>query len=113
MNLRRPTAFEEAVLRKILAADAETSVFLSQLEDLQVETIDDYGSLALHSPVTHANEGMSPIRAEAHAKDADDIKINFIVFASGPALTELQIYKDDGTPIKRMPAIGQIETIVL
>jgi hypothetical protein len=113
MTNRSRSPFEESVLREILLADPKTAALLSQLSDIEVATLDDYGSLALMSRVPPTADRLSPLPSEGFGHDVDGIKINFIVFVRGEALSELQIYKDDGTPIQRLPTIDQIEALVL
>ena len=113
---RAATASEEAILRKILLADVSTSALLAQLKDAKVATIDEYGSLTI-SPINATPDRMLArmvkLPAEAQAPDVDGIDVHFLIFEQGGWLSELQIYKDDGTPIRRAFSPDQLEVLVL
>ena len=56
---------------------------------------------------------MTKLHAEAQAKDADGIDVHFLLFERDGLLCELQIYKDDGTPIAVALECASVEVVVL
>jgi hypothetical protein len=113
---RSATAFEEGVMRKILAADEKLGRFAEQVSGAAVGTIDDYGSICIRPVVAGAEAMAGPVRklaAEGQAKDSDEIDVHFLLFEQNGRLCELQIYKDDGSPIQRRISVDDLEILVL
>src|SRR5438094_5363254 len=84
-----------------------------QLRSALARRIDDEGSVEiisasrLHAPVTKR------IPVEGEARDVDGVPIHFLLHVVDSTVRELEIYKADGSPIRRMPAPEQVEVIVL
>ncbi len=51
--------------------------------------------------------------AEGEVLDSDGIAIHFLLFERERLLCELQIYKDDGSPIKRSVDVEDVEPMTL
>ncbi len=50
---------------------------------------------------------------EAQAPDSDGIHVHFLLHVVSGFAAELEIYKDDGTPIGRLPRADELEVMVL
>lgn len=115
-SFRHSTAFEEGVVRKILAADEGLSRFAEQMSGAIVALIDEYGSICIRPVAKLSSEPLGPMRklpAEAQAKDSDGVDVHFLLFEHDGWLCELQIYKDDGSPISREIRIEDLDVMVL
>jgi hypothetical protein len=112
---REPTPTETAIIQRLLSADFVGREGLTkQLNRCRVRIIDNEGSLQLEP-----NEATLPvvvakrIPVEADASDEDGIHIHFLLHVMGGFARELEVYKDDGSPIKRAPSPKDLEVIVL
>jgi hypothetical protein len=115
-ELREMTQFETNLILKILRSSPETADFEPQLAVAKVWSLDDYGSLAIRTPDDLPNSSSAPmtkIPPEGQASDADGIDVHFLLFQRGGSLCELQIYKDDGSPISRTFEVDDIETMTV
>ena len=105
-----------ALMRRLLTADfAGKPEVAKQLGISLVQTIDDEGSLALKPSDTAPPAPVKklPIPVEAEGVDVDGIHVHFLLHVEKGFVKELEIYKDDGSPIKRMPSPDELEVIVL
>jgi hypothetical protein len=115
-QFRPPTAAEAEIIQRLVAADFPgKKEIANQLRNYQVRRIDDEGSLKLgltgDAPAAKIEKR---IPVEAEAPDSDGIHVHFLLHVSDDRFaTELEIYKDDGTPIKRLPRADELEVIVL
>ena len=105
-HFRQPTPTETEFMQRLLAADFPGKEEIAkQLASCRVRIIDDEGSLELE-----LNDAASPatvekrIPVEADAVDEDGIHVHFLLHVVKGFAKELEVYKDDGTPIKRMPS---------
>lgn len=105
-EMRKLSVFERKILNSLLSADIPcTSILRQQIDDCRVKTIDEYGSIKI---VTNSNTRCTDADGAPITGQADDIDtipgvgpyINFVIFVRDGVIYELQIYKDDGTPIK-------------
>jgi uncharacterized protein DUF6984 len=114
-NFRQPTQFETGYIRRLLTADFQGKQEISnQLNAARVRVIDDDGSLEFEGrndwPVATAEKR---IPVEGEAPDADGILIHFLLHTVKGLVKELEIYKDDGSPIMRAPKPDELRVIVL
>jgi hypothetical protein len=114
-HFRDPTPTETEVMRRLSAADFRgKEAIAKQLAGCRVRIIDDEGSLELE-----LNDAAKPaavekrIPVEADAADEDGIHVHFLLHVVKGFAKELEVYKDDGTPIRRMPSPNELEIIVL
>ena len=115
-EFRRPTPVETRFMRRLLSADfLGKQEIARQLDNLRVRTIDDEGSLELKpsDATPPATVKKLPIPVEAEGVDEDGIHVHLLLHVEKGFVKELEIYKDDGTPIKRMPSPEDFELIVL
>ncbi|MCB9938856.1 MAG: hypothetical protein H6823_11475 [Planctomycetaceae bacterium] len=85
---------------------------LAQLTSATVEPIDLNGSLRfeVHED-THADVSKR-IPVEAHCLDSDDVCIHALLHVLNGRLSELEIYKDDSTPVVRAIDAEEWEIVV-
>jgi len=114
-HFREPTPTEAEVIQRLLAADFPGKEEIAkQLAGCRVRIIDDEGSLALElSDTTKPAAVEKRIPVEADAVDEDGIHVHFLLHVVKGLAKELEVYKDDGTPIRRMPSPNDLEVIVL
>jgi hypothetical protein len=113
-QFRTPTLSEQALLERLLEADFPgREDLLTMICNLQVKVIDDEGSLELQSRSSKRASVIKRIPVEAEAKDADGITIHVLLHVNDGQPTELEIFKDDGSSVKRMPSPKTFDLIVL
>ena len=81
-----------------------------------VSDLDECGSIAItysHGEAAPSRISMRKIAAEGEVLDSDGIAIHFLLFERERLLCELQIYKDDGSPIKRSVDVEDVEPMTL
>jgi hypothetical protein len=83
------------------------------LRNSLVRTIDKDGGLELRSQVSGEAPVVKRIPVEAEAKDDDGFRVHALLHVVGGRPVELEIYKDDGSTVKRMPPVWTFELIVL
>ena len=111
---RRPSNQERALLNRLLEASFPGRDELAlALGDVEVNTIDENGSLQLHSTAINQIPVVKRIPVEAEAADEDGITIHVLLHVIQGRPSELEIYKDDSSPVKRMPAPSKFELLVL
>jgi hypothetical protein len=107
---RSPNAIERALLERLLEQTFSGRDELSkQLDGLCVKTIDQAGSLSLRpAPSAVPAEVKQRVVAEGHYSDEDESsnegpQVRLLLHVVKGLLVELEIYKDDGLPIKKTP----------
>jgi hypothetical protein len=108
---RSPSAIEFALLKKLLERDFPgRNKLLGQFDGLSVKAIDKEGSLAIKvNPLAPPAEVNSRVVSEGYYCDEDEIscegpKVNVLLHVVKGKLAEIEIYKDDGSPIKKGPS---------
>jgi len=109
---RSPSAIELILLKKLLERDFPgRDNLLRQLDGLSVKTVDEEGSLSIQvDPLAPSAEVKRRVVSEAYYCDEDDgissegAKVNVLLHVVNGKLTEIEIYKDDGSPIKKRPS---------
>jgi hypothetical protein len=107
---RSPNAIELALLKKLLERNFPgRDNLLQQLDGLSVKTIDEGGSLSIQvNPLGPPAEVNGRVVSEAYYCDEDGIRAgangNVLLHVVKGKLTEIEIYKDDGSPIKKRPS---------
>ena len=113
-KFRAPNAWERAVLERLFEADFSGKNELEpMLAGMQVRTIDEEGSVELKTTRPERAAVVKTVPVEAQAKDRDGIHIHFLFHVREGRPYELEIYKDDGSPIKSLPQPHDLEIIVL
>ena len=114
---RSPNTTEWALLKKLLERSFPGRDELSQqLDGLSVKTIDQEGSLSLKpAPMAARAEVQQRDVAEGFYSDEDKTsgegpQVNVLLHVVEGRLTELEMYKDDGSPIKRSPSAESLKS---
>ena len=84
-----------------------------QLVDPDTRTIDEFDSIELRPKRQILAPVKKTVPVEAEAPDADGIMIRYLLFVRDGLAYELQIYKDDGSPIVRRPGVADLRVMVL
>jgi hypothetical protein len=83
------------------------------IEQVEVKTIDELGGLEIQSHASGKAPVAKRIPVEAEAEDEDGYLIHALLHVVDGRPTELEIFKDDGSCVRRMPAPSAFELIVL
>ena len=116
LRFRKPTRLESEILQHLLtAADFSGKDELErQLHDFRVRTIDDEGSFEIDVPKLATPASVKKrIPVEAQGVDEDGIHIHLLLHIVHGFARELEIYKEDGSQIHRMPKATDFEIVVL
>jgi len=113
-EFRKPTVHEQVLLNRLLEADfpgrEEIRPLLSRVV---VKTIDEGGGLELKSEV----EGEAPVTmripVEAEGKDEDGVVIHVLLHVVDGRPAGLEIFREDGETVRRMPSPAALELVVL
>jgi hypothetical protein len=102
MTARALSMYEHELLQRLVAANREGIVGQVDLAKLEAEVIDEFGSLKFKRQST-AEARQTKLPAEATLTDKDGVNVHALLFACAGELDELQIYKDDGSPLCAVP----------
>jgi len=83
-----------------------------QIAESTVTEIDENGSLEFHSRSNVLARVKMRVPVSAEANDRDDIPISVLLHVVDGRVTELEIYKADGSRIQEMPAIESFKVFV-
>lgn len=113
MISRRLSVDEKGLLQRLLAMRSEE---YQELEDLHLDQslvteIDSYGSLKFIGREQGGIQVKLPV--EAQFQDQDGMWVHAILFKKGTAIDELEIYKDDGSPMQRRPSQGEWDILII
>jgi len=113
-DFREPTPAERAVMRRLAAEDFPgKEEIVRQLVDCRVRTIDDEGSLELEVNAAGRPAMVKKrIPVEAEAIDEDGIHVHVLLHVVKGLAKELEVYKDDGSRVRRMPSADDLEVVV-
>jgi hypothetical protein len=113
LNFRDLAPHERSIIRKILSADPRGAEFEEQIERKRVAPLDNNGSLAFEpsgvAPVGHVQK----FTAEGQLTDRDGLDVHLLLFRLGQELFELQVYKDDGSPIQSAIEEEQLQLLLV
>jgi hypothetical protein len=113
-DFRKPTDVERSLLERLLEAEFPGRDELAPMvRNLLVRTIDEEGGLEVRSNVSGEAPVVKRIPVEAEARDADGFRVHALLHVVSGRPVELEIYKDDGSAVKRMPPALAFELIVL
>ncbi|HTQ58824.1 MAG TPA: hypothetical protein VMI32_01265 [Candidatus Solibacter sp.] len=113
-DFRKPTDEERSLLEHLLEAEFPGRDELAPMvRSLLVRTIDEHGGLELRSEISGEAPVVKRIPVEAEAKGDDGFRVHALLHVVGGRPVELEIYKDDGSTVKRMPLASAFELIVL
>jgi uncharacterized protein DUF6984 len=113
-SLRNPTPIELTLLQRLLEATFPgRDELVEMLRELDVKTIDENGSLELHTRLEQKAPVVKRIPVEAEGVDKDGVKIHILLHAVQGKPVELEIYKEDGSLVVESPIPSELELLVL
>jgi hypothetical protein len=113
-QFRSPTLAERELLRRLLEANFPgRDELVPMFEQIEVRTLDELGGLELRSRAPGRAPVVKRVPVEAEAKDEDGYLIHVLLHVVDGRPTELEIFKDDGSCVRRMPAPSAFELMVL
>lgn len=105
---------ERQLVARLLESDFPgRDEIIEQMKEVKVRPADDDGCLEFlvsdksEAPVLHR------VPVEAEAEDEDGVGIHALLHVASGKVKELEFYKDDGTPIKRMPDASEWRILAL
>lgn len=104
MALRSLTAYERSLLERLLHLDFPgRNEIRQQIEECDVEVLDSDGSFRFD--LKNAPPVVTKFRVpiEAEAMDSDGTKIHVLLHVVMGKVEELEVFKDDGSPVATMP----------
>lgn len=113
-DFRKPTREERSLLERLLEpAFPGRDELAPMIRNILVRTIDHDGSLELRSEVSGQASVVKRIPVEAEATEASGLRIHALLHVVGGRPVELEIYKDDGSTVERLPSAAAFKLIVL
>ena len=113
-QFREPTAFERALLTRLLEADfpgkSELAVLL---RDILVRTIDEDGGLQLESRINGQAPVVKRVPVEAEGKDEDGAIVHMLLHVDEGRPVELEFFREDAVAVKVIPPPSNFELIVM
>src|SRR5262245_59248698 len=114
-GFRQPTSVENQIIQRLLMPEFPGKLELvKQLAGCVVRKIDENGSLEIklqHSCVPAPVTKRVPVEAEA--TDEDGVRVHVLLHVVNGFIREIEIYKDDGSAIKRLPNATDFDLLVL
>ncbi len=112
---RRLTTNEHLLLVHLLEVEFEGNrQLLTQLEGCKARVLDANGSLGLEvQESAEAAKVSSRVPVEAEGEDRDGETIHLLLHVVGGFLRELDIYKEDETPIVQLPTLESLRFVAL
>src|SRR5438105_5008480 len=109
---RSQTEWEKAVFDRLLGCSFPGSEQLRpQLRGAVVRNLDENGSLEIHVQTGPKAEVSRRVPTEAECVDRDGTKIHFLLHVVNDVANELEIFKEDGSPVLERPSIGALKVV--
>jgi hypothetical protein len=103
-DFRLPSLNERDLMTALTTADfLGRAEVLAQLQSSHVCTIDDEGSLEIHTFCDRQALVRYRVCTELYGPDSDRTQISVMLHVVDGFCREIEIYKVDGSPIQRMP----------
>lgn len=80
-----------------------------QLERSHVRQLDVNGSLGFIAPTTPIANVLGRIPVEGHFKDSDSVLIHILLHVIEGLVSELEVFKEDSSRVRKMPPAEQLE----
>jgi len=111
---REPTGEERALLDRLMQGDFPGRDELARLlVNIFVRNIDADGGLELQTQVQGRAPVTKRIPIEAEARDEDGIAIHALLHVIEGKPVELELFREDGRNVKRLPDPSEFELVVL
>lgn len=112
-ELRDPTDGELRLLTALLSADFPgRKELLEQLAGLKVQRIDDDGSLSLRPTNGPPASVIRRVPVEAELGDDDGVTIHALLHVVDGYLNELDVFREDGSLVRRALRSEQMRVVV-
>ena len=110
-SFRPISSREKKILNHLLAPVTSGREQLEQqLDDCLVRPIDEDGGLEFHvKSLVGANDVKYRVPTEGEAKDVDGVTIHFLLHVVAYQLSELELYKEDGSRVIAVPPAEDIK----
>lgn len=109
-NWREPTELEISIFNRLLSVEFPGVEHLRmQIEAMQVQTLDENGSLSLKVESSVHADVQSRVPVEASYSDSEEdsgdkeARVHMLLHVLDGSMKELEIYKDDGSAIVQKP----------
>jgi len=113
-TFRAPSKTEREILRRLMEVEFPGRDELKQqLADAVVRPIDDEGSFEIKAESGPPAAVAKRVPVEAELPDSDGIAVHYLLHVLDGRAAELDVYKDDGTSVKRSPNPNDLRVIVL
>jgi hypothetical protein len=113
-GFRKPTHVEQSLLGRLLEAEFPGRDELAlMVGNVLVRTIDEDRGLELRSLVEGKSPVVKRVPVEAEAKDEDGVVIHMLLHVVDGRPVELELFREDGTTVRRVPSPSALELIVL
>jgi len=114
INYREMTPDERRLLEHLLNVDFPgRGAIWEQISNSLVTEIDENGSLEFKSKIGVKANVNKRIPVEAEFEDTDGVKVHLLLHVVNGVVKELEIYKDDGSPINKKPETENITIVEL
>lgn len=111
-TFRQMTVGEKDILSRLLDTDFPArDIVCEQLAHAVVRTIDEEGSLEFQTTSPQTVPPGDRVPAEARYRDRDEVCVNLLLHVVDGKVRELEVYKDDGSPILTAPNANLLERL--
>ncbi len=113
-DLRPLSELERGYLQRLLSVEFPgRSELIGQIESALVRTIDSDGSIQIEPQNDIRAPVVKRIPVEADTVDEDGVPVHFLLHVLDSRASELEIYKADGSQIRRTPLPDELNVTVL
>ncbi len=113
-QFREPTAFERALLARLLEANFPgKSELTALLRDVLVRTIDEDGGLQLESRINGQAPVVKRVPVEAQGKDEDGAIVHMLLHVDEGRPVKLEFFREDAVTVKVIPPPSNFELMVM
>lgn len=113
-EFRESSEAERKLLARLLEVNFPGKIAVeSQIEQVRVRTIDENGSLELSPQAGIRAEVARRVPVEGEFPDADGVTIHVLLHVVKGFVAELEVYKEDGSQVIKMPPADALQLMVL
>jgi hypothetical protein len=115
-HFRQPTELERRIIDRLLEPSFPGKApVVRQLNNYRVRRIDDQQSFEFEIQTSPDESilALQRVPVEAEGTDEDGVPVYFLLHVTKGLVKELEIYKADGSDIKRMPEAPELSVVVL
>jgi len=113
-NYRPMAEWEYRLIQRLLEADFPgRNALREQLNDVQVRSIDDNGSLGIVCNVGTRAAVEKRVPVEGEAIDCDGTSIHYLLHVVEGQMNELEVFKEDSSSVMQHPDPGDVCIVIL